>query len=128
MISMSNDVLNQIQIGTKISPNSFSTVAEDAAKMCSASKDKNKVSQIRKFYDELVIWENRVTFADNPAEKFEEVAPYIQMLKAKVSYASGRQLVTSEFKDLLVTLISEVKNPVTLKQAKLFFEAFIGFR
>lgn len=88
----------------------------------------NTSSQIRRFYDELVMWNERVLTAKDPEAKFTEVAPYIQMLCAKCAYAKGRKLIDETFDTLLSDLISQIKTPETLKRAKLFFEAFLGFK
>src|SRR5690606_40391762 len=51
-----------------ISPNLFNTIAENAAKEV-ANSASNKPTQLRRFYDELCLWELRV--AQEPA-KFSE--------------------------------------------------------
>jgi CRISPR-associated protein Csm2 len=92
------------------------------------SLGKNKSTQLYKFYDELVMWYDRV-FAhgvDREA-KYKELAPFIKMLCAKVAYAKGRDLVSDGFLKLFSLVIRAIENPNTLKQAKLFIEAFMGF-
>ena len=60
--------------------------------------------------------------------KSEMPLPFIQMLKAKVAYAKGRKHVDDNFKVFFDKLIEEIKSPTSLKHAKLFFEAVLGFR
>jgi CRISPR-associated protein Csm2 len=49
------------------------------------------------------------------------------MLKAKAAYANGRQHVDANFRAMFDRLIDEAKDAGTLRQAKLFFEAFMAF-
>ncbi len=114
--------------GSTIEPTLISVKAREAAEACSRGKAVNTSSQIRRFYDELVMWNERVLTAKDPEAKFTEVAPYIQMLCAKCAYAKGRKLIDETFDTLLSDLISQIKTPETLKRAKLFFEAFLGFK
>ena len=50
------------------------------------------------------------------------------MLRAKVAYSQGRGHVDQNFVEVFNKIISEIKSPETLKHAKLFFEAVLGFR
>lgn len=106
----------------------FSTQAEEAAKRCSITKDRNKSAQIRRFYDELVLWADQVRTAEDREAKFGEVAPFIQMLCAKAAYAEARKLIDSNFHEFLKAILNEIKSPESLENGKLFFEAFLGFR
>jgi CRISPR-associated protein Csm2 len=63
----------------------------------------------------------------NSQEKFDAQAPYVQMLKAKVAYAKGREKVDANFDKLIRHVVDEVKDPATFAQAKLFMEAFMAF-
>jgi CRISPR-associated protein Csm2 len=122
---VANIKLSSIQLADKPAADLFSTHAENAAKAVSdASKELNKASQLRRFYDELVMWQERVG-AD--AEKFSECEPYIRMLKAKTAYAKGRKHVDANFRALFNHLIDQSINATTLRQAKLFFEAFMAY-
>ena len=61
------------------------------------------------------------------SERFAQHEPFIQMLKAKVAYAEGRNKVDANFAALLRRVVDEAKNAATLKQARLFMEAFMAF-
>ena len=90
----------------------------------------NKSSQLRKFYDELVMWHDKLAFektADARAAKYRELAPFIKMMNAKVAYARGRGHVDQNFEQLFSHLIRQIACPATLKNAKLFMEAVLGF-
>lgn len=106
----------------------FSRQAELAARKCRSSKTENKSTQIRRFYDELVLWHEQVKTAPDPEAKFREIEPYLQMLWAKAAYAKARGLIDKEFYDLVKELLEGIKGPVSLENGKLFFEAFLGFR
>lgn len=110
----------------------FSDIAKAKAEAVyeSGRRQKNKSTQLRKFYDELVMWFEKVHLERTQAQreaKYQEVAPFIQMLVAKVAYAKGRDHVDENFETLFAHLIREIKDATTLKHAKLFMEAFMGF-
>jgi len=111
---------------TDIDTELFNEVAESAAKTIAncQSKDGNKSTQLRKFYDELCMWDERVRLAP---DSFKENLPFIKMMNAKAAYAQGRKLVDSNFSDLVAHCIKQVNTPQDLKIFKTFFEAFMGF-
>lgn len=117
----------------------FSQIADDIAKTI-ADSQANKASQIRKFYDELCMWNERVQqagysrHASNPEAqqqqkdaKYRELEPFIKMLNAKVAYAKGRKHVDDNYEQLLRHCLGKVNNATSLKHCKLFMEAVMGF-
>ncbi|MCP2041868.1 CRISPR-associated protein Csm2 [Neisseria sp. HSC-16F19] len=90
--------------------------------------DINKSTQLRKFYDELSLWHDKVMHAQDRDAEYQKAAPFIQMLKAKAAYAQGRGHVNARFTELFQHIIGEIGSPDGLKHAKLFFEAVLGFR
>ncbi len=109
----------------KIDADLFDKTASTAAKVVAQSKrEHNKSTQLRRFYDELVMWEEKVR---QDEEKFDDYLPFIRMLKAKAAYAEGRKLVDGAFVDLIEQAIDFIKSAADLRTAKLFFEAFMGF-
>jgi CRISPR-associated protein Csm2 len=114
-----------ICFGDKPDARLFAEVAEEAAKaIAGGGGDVNKGTQLRRFYDEFVMWQERV---GSSAEKFADCQPYICMLKAKVAYAKGRKHVDANFEALLRRIVEQSTDPATLRQGKLFFEAFMAF-
>ncbi len=106
-------------------PELFNKTANEAAKEVASGGDRvNKSTQLRKFYDEVVLWDNKVLL--HP-EKFDEYLPFIRMLNAKVAYAEGRKLVDHNFVSLLNNGLKQVICAETLHTFKLFMEAFMGF-
>lgn len=110
----------------------FSDIAQEKARTVfqAGRGNKNKSTQLRRFYDELVMWYERVHFQRTPTEreaKYQEVAPFIQMLIAKVAYAKGRNHVDECFETLFAHLIRQISDAESLRNAKLFMEAFMGF-
>ena len=87
-------------------------------------KRENNPTQLRRFYDEIVLWDTRV--AQQP-ERFGEFLPIIRMLNAKAAYAQGRKLVDRDFVELLRETLAEVKDPASMSTCKHFWEAFMGF-
>lgn len=127
--SFRGDPLTAIRLD-KPSPELFADIAEEAARRCQSFKEKNKSTQLRRFYDELVMWHDKINFLDNNEArkiKFDEAVPFIQMLRAKVAYARGRDLVDDNFKMLFDTVVRQITTPETLRTGKLFLEAFLGY-
>jgi len=116
---------DEITLAKPLDPELFNSKAHKAAyDIASASRDRNKATQIRRFYDELCMWEEKVV---QRPEKFDEYLPFIRMLNAKAAYAEGRKLVDRTFVNLLRQTLAEVKDAETLTTCKLFWEAFMGF-
>lgn len=108
----------------------FNSIAKERAQAVKGDDDRvNKPTQLRRFYDELLLWETRVSQQplELQAAKFAECLPFIRMLNAKAAYANGRKLVDRTFVDLMQHTLSEVTNPQTLTTCKYFWEAFMGF-
>ena len=101
------------------------------------NQNKNKSTQLRKFYDELVMWTDKVYSIGklDPGQKSRDVretrykdsAPFIKMMNAKVAYAKGRNHVDDSFEAMFSHCIKSISDAETLKHAKLFMEAFMGF-
>lgn len=126
--------LNRINLQGELPADIFSDVAKEAAEHTLVHKnnghisDVNKSTQLRKFYDELVMWHDKVQRAANSDETYRQVAPFIQMLKAKAAYSKGRGHVDKNFTEIFDRIISQINNAQTLHHAKLFFEAVMGYR
>ncbi|MEX4603877.1 type III-A CRISPR-associated protein Csm2 [Haemophilus influenzae] len=125
----------------------FSDIAEKAAKHIYYENNKptksNKSTQIRKFYDELCMWENKVNSINlnsiskeekeqKRKDSFQQYAPFIYMMKAKVAYSQARKsggatLVNENFSQVFNQCINQIKDHKTLRRAKLFMEAVMGF-
>ncbi len=122
--------LNRIKLNTEQLPvDIFSTVAQEAAEYIQTNgSENNRSSQLRKFYDELAMWHDKVFQAADRAGEYQKAAPFIQMLKAKAAYAKGRRHVDDKFIDIFNRIIGEINSADSLKNAKLFFEAVLGFR
>jgi CRISPR-associated protein Csm2 len=124
--------VDDIKLQVPLSVNLFDSIAKDkAATVAMARKDNlNESTQLRKFYDELVMWFDKVHLErtkDAKASKYTEVAPYIKMMNAKVAYAKGRNHVDDSFEAMFSHCIKSITDAETLKHAKLFMEAFMGF-
>jgi len=102
----------------------FSEDAKNVAELLSHDISKNKSTQIRRFYDELVGWQERI---GKNEQKFRDYEAFIHMLNAKAAYAEGRKLVTREFVEWLSGCIKQVTDTHTLNHFRLHFEAMLGF-
>lgn len=119
--------------GQTVDGDLYADQAKRAAEVCNTGNKTgpNASSQLRRFYDELVMWHDKVFAKQTSQERndaFREFLPYIQMLRAKAAYSKGRNLVNETFFHLFDDLIAQVQTPETLKRARLFFEAFLGFK
>ena len=124
--------LSDIKFGEGLNELIFADIAQDKARIVAAAGEgtKNKSTQLRKFYDELVMWQEKVALEQNAEARqarYRELAPYIKMLTAKVAYARARNHVDVCFEKLFGHVVRQIQCPETLKQAKLFIEAFMGF-
>lgn len=124
--------LGKIRFGAQVDAQLYADIAQEAAEAIAASGrgEKNKDTQLRRFYDELCLWNEKINgsgTAEERARRYAEMAPLVKMLKAKVTYARGRKHVDENYEKLLHHVIDEVKDAKTLEQAKLFMEAFSGF-
>ena len=123
--------VTQIRLGgNKLSADIFSRVANEMAKAVSerqGRKDPPKPTQLRKFYDEICMWDSKLQTAP---ERFYEYLPLILMLKAKVAYSKERSHVNESYEHVLNHCLSELEQapkPATMRNVKLFMEAFTGF-
>lgn len=114
------------EAGGALSPDLFDRVAREAAKAVAGDSrnQANKPTQVRQFYDELVMWEEK---ARATQDRFPEYLPFIRMLNAKAAYAKGRRHVDDNFVDFISCCIGQVRDYATLRNFKTFFEAFLGF-
>lgn len=103
----------------------FDSVASTVAEEFGKAKDKfNKPSQIRRFYDELVGWQQRIKGSE---EEFKKYEAFIRMMNAKVAYAKGRELVDANFEHWFKESIRATSSARALDHFRLHFEAVLGF-
>jgi CRISPR-associated protein Csm2 len=109
-----------------IDPQLFSVhaekLAQELAEVNQRSRQMNKRTQIRKFYDEVV----RLDMAAKTRD-WDDVQPLIHMLVAKVAYARGRNLVSDDFVGFIRSAVGQVSQKDDLAVFASFFEAFMGF-
>jgi CRISPR-associated protein Csm2 len=117
--------VDDIRFGKPLDPRLFSDIAQEKARqVANAANSLNKPSQLRRFYDELLLWHDKIGSDD---AKFLELQPYVYMLKAKVAYAKGRNHIDDNFELLIRQILDQAISAETLRQAKLFLEAFMAF-
>jgi len=121
------------QTGRKLDPTLFSDKAEKLAKEIHTAGlndrqrlDRNKRTQIRKFYDEVVRL-NSIASRRKNAEEWDNIIPYVNMLIAKAAYAEGRKLVTVHFTSFMKDSIGQIRGPEDLAVFTNLFEAFMGY-
>lgn len=95
-----------------------------------ASKGTPSSTQIRKFFNDLLIIKQKIenTLNENSKDlEFKRQLPYIKMLKAKVAYAKSRDNVNQEFVDFIEKYIDEVNEKEDFFVLCDFFEAIIAY-
>ena len=108
--------------------NLFSNHANLLAEEIAEKSNTNNRTQIRKFYDELVMWDEKINSSDDTAEvNYKANKVLLKMMKAKVAYAKGRKHIDFKFEDFFNHCIDQVNGPQKLRQFKLFFEPFMGY-
>ncbi|WP_374088516.1 type III-A CRISPR-associated protein Csm2 [Methylomicrobium lacus] len=102
----------------------FDVIARETAETIADNRNSNKPTQLRRFYEEIVMWESK---ASQHPDKFDEYLPFIRMINAKAAYALGRKLVDDNYVKLINDGLQQVDSLKTLRHFKLFMEAFMGF-
>ncbi|MBN2107100.1 MAG: type III-A CRISPR-associated protein Csm2 [Deltaproteobacteria bacterium] len=110
----------------QINPDLFSSIAEKLALDVASEKggNRNKPTQIRKFYDEVIRFDSIVKASP---KEFDNVLPYLKMLNAKAAYAMGRDLISGKFKDFIADSLHQVNDKQDFAAFTGLFEAFIGY-
>lgn len=90
-------------------------------------KNSINTSQLRKFYADIkrIEWTWQVQRRSD--EYFFYILPQIKMLKAKVAYARGRNLVLPVFEKWINKHIDAISSPDDFRAFLLHFEAVVGF-
>ncbi|MBF0415318.1 MAG: type III-A CRISPR-associated protein Csm2 [Magnetococcales bacterium] len=116
---------SSILFGPVLNAELFNVEAKKVAKKLLENGDEiNKPTQLRRFYDEICLWTEKV---DGEEHAFQENLPFIRMMNAKAAYANGRKLVDKNFVKLMHDGLSQVKDAATMRHFKLFMEAVMGF-
>ena len=102
----------------------FDDVAKSVAETLASNTKENKSTQLRRFYDEICMWAEKV---GDEESRFRDHLPFIRMLNAKVAYAKGRGLVDENFVLLINCGLKQLNAPKDMKHFKLFMEAVMGF-
>ena len=116
----------------RLDPKLFSVKAEELAKQIGTEgrkdRNKNKNSQIRRYFDEIVRLNTLAQEKDKDDEWMQyKVLPQVHMLVAKVVYAQGRNLVTQSFVDMMKSGIEQIENRKDMQVFTNFLESFMGY-
>lgn len=100
-------------------------LSERFADQCEKTRNKrNRRTQIRKFYDEVVRLEMT---AKSRGGEWQNILPLVHMLPAKAAYAEGRELVSEDFVSFIRGCVEQIEDPEDLTVFSNLFEAFMGF-
>ncbi|MDR3515411.1 MAG: type III-A CRISPR-associated protein Csm2 [Azospirillaceae bacterium] len=97
-----------------------------------AQGDSNKPTQIRRFYDEVSRFGDRLWDPVEHQDSLKKALPFIRMINARVAYAGerkvdGKYLVDENFKIFMRKCLAQVTSVETLQNFRFLFEAVIGF-
>jgi len=109
-----------------LDPELFSKKAESLAQKIGEedpNKSKNKRSQLRRFYDEII----RLNTMAQANKDWNTILPLVHMIIAKTVYAKGRNLVTDSFVEMMKSGIEQIHDKEDLQVFANFLEAFMGF-
>jgi CRISPR-associated protein Csm2 len=101
--------------------------SECCDKWAKAIKDSDKApaySQIRNFYDEILVFKMKL-IANK--DEFEKLFPYVKMLNAKFAYARARKNMSELCQKSFSNAINQIKDYDDFMLFADFFESFIAF-
>jgi len=114
-----------------LDPKLFSEEAEKLAKKIGEEgkedRNKNKNSQVRRYFDEVVRLNTLAQQCDSDEEFNGKILPQVHMIIAKVVYAEGRNLVTRRFVSMMKDGINAIHDRKDLQVFTSFLESFMGF-
>ncbi|WP_297446751.1 type III-A CRISPR-associated protein Csm2 [Desulfurobacterium sp.] len=116
-----------------VNPEAFSKVSERLAYEISSEggKNKNRPSQLRKFYDSILNLNQRAKTTQKDSKNWKitwnSILMQLHRQLALVHYAKGRGNVTDKFVRMMEELINSVNTPEDLDVITHFLEAFMAF-
>lgn len=95
------------------------------------TKDTPKISQVRKFYNEVLNLQNSINLEisrDEDTEKaLKKWLPYIRMLAAKVDYSKSREKVNAPFEQFIKKHTASIITYRDFETFVKYFEAVIAY-
>lgn len=64
------------------------------APTCNNKYVKNRITQLRRFYNDILTMRNKIEYSKDPDIEFKKQLPYIKMIAAKANYACQRDHIT----------------------------------
>ncbi|MHB1661180.1 MAG: type III-A CRISPR-associated protein Csm2 [bacterium] len=107
----------------KIKLDLFDVQAEKAAKEI-IGEHKNKINQIRIFYNQFIVLNEKI---NNVEDNFRKQLPYIKMIKARAKYSKGRKNIGGYFENFLIKCVDKVNTLQDFKLICSFFETVVGY-
>ncbi len=108
-----------------VNPEIFSVEAAKLSTTLAGVRNRNKRTQIRRFYDEVLRFDQDAKILG--PEKWPDILARLHLLIPKAAYALGRELVSQEFVDFIKGSVAQVKTKEDLAVFANLFEAFMGF-
>lgn len=105
----------------------FDTTAKEIADILQQPSDRNKSSQLRRFYDEIIRFSDQHRPGLANEALFSRDLPFIRMIAAHAAYAQNRKHVDANFTAFIQQGVRQVNNAQDLAMLRTLFEAVIGF-
>ncbi|HOM62093.1 MAG TPA: type III-A CRISPR-associated protein Csm2 [Anaerohalosphaeraceae bacterium] len=96
---------------------------KDAEKQASELHAKINSAQIRRFFGEV----KNLYFRLKEGRPWEELEPFVRMLKSKALYAAGTGRIPEEFCAFIKDNIDRIKDSKDFEAFVLYFEAVLGY-
>lgn len=108
-----------------VDPKIFSVEAAKLSETLAGVRNRNKRTQIRRFYDEVLRLDQDAKRLGD--DKWPDILARLHLLIPKGAYAQGRELVSKEFVDFIKGCVQQVQRREDLAVFANLFEAFMGF-
>jgi len=106
-------------------PEIFSQKAAELSEKLAKDQRKNKRTQLRRFYDELLRLDQDAR--QQGEEKWPHILARVHLLIPKAAYAERRGLVSKEFVEFIKSSVLQTKTKEDLGVFATLFEAIMGF-
>lgn len=96
---------------------------QEAEQQAAELHDKINSAQIRRFFGEV----KNLYFRLQQGRTWQDLEPFVRMLKSKALYASGTNRIPDAFRAFLTDNIDRIKDQKDFEAFVLYFEAMLGF-
>lgn len=102
------------------------SLAKRLASEIEGTKKKNSVTQVRKFYNQVKVVEQK---AKGSQENFNAIKPHVRLLQAQAAYSVARGLLSEDFKEFFDVATEKIikEEQEGLNEFAKFFQAVYAY-